>query len=72
MIYVKLPNLMDAKVRNKSEVKYFDANIVKDKSIFQNKKYYLKTYGCHMNVHDSELIKNLVEGIGFMETGKME
>ena len=69
---MKLPNLMDAKVRNRTLVKYYDANIIRDKSVFQNKKYYLKTYGCQMNVHDSELIKNLVEGIGFLEIDTME
>lgn len=69
---MKLPNLQEAKIRNASEVKYIDALIKRDLSLFQGKKYFLKTYGCQMNVHDSELIKNLLEGIGFIETDRME
>ena len=48
------------------------SNILKNQNLFQGKKYFLKTYGCQMNVHDSELIKNLVEGIGFIESDEME
>lgn len=69
---MKLPNLQDAKVRNKTKVEYLEADILKDENLFHGKKYFLKTYGCQMNVHDSELIKNLVEGIGYIETGEME
>ena len=46
-------------------VQYIDAQIVRDLSLFKGKNYFIKTYGCQMNVHDTELIKNLVEGIGF-------
>lgn len=69
---MKLPNLQDAKVRHQSEIKYLDAEIIRDESLFKGKKYFLKTYGCQMNVHDSELIKNLVEGIGYLEVDAME
>lgn len=69
---MKLPNLQEAKIRHKSAVEYKDATIKRDLSLFKGQKYFLKTYGCQMNVHDSELIKNLVEGIGFLETDKME
>jgi len=70
--FMKLPDLNGAKERNKSKVKYIEPVILRDRSLFMGKKYFLKTYGCQMNVHDSELIKNLVEGIGFIETDKME
>ena len=69
---MKLPNLENARIRNKTEVKYYDADILRDLSLFNGKKYFLKTYGCQMNVHDSELIKNLVEGIGFLPVGRIE
>lgn len=69
---MRLPNLNDAKKRNCTEVEYKNADIKRDISLFNGKKYYLKTYGCQMNVHDSELIKNLVEGIGFLETDSIE
>ncbi len=38
---------------------------------FQNKKFFLKTYGCQMNVHDSEIIKGYLEELGFLETEEM-
>ena len=69
---MKLPNLNDAKIRNHQKVEYIDIDTVRDETVFKGKKYFLKTYGCQMNVHDSELIKNLVEGIGFLEVDKME
>lgn len=69
---MKLPNLQEAKIRHRNETEYKDAEIKRDLSLFQGKKYFLKTYGCQMNVHDSELIKNLVEGIGFLETDSIE
>ena len=67
-----LPNLDDARKRNQSKVNYIEANIIRDKKLYAGRKYYLKTYGCQMNVHDSELIRNILEGIGFIETDKME
>ena len=33
--------------------------------------YYKETYGCQMNVHDSENIKAILEEIGFVETNDM-
>lgn len=69
---MRIPNLQEAKVRGEHIVQYVDADIKRDLSLFNGKKYFIKTYGCQMNVHDTELIKNLVEGIGFLETDKME
>ena len=69
---MKLPDLQKAKIRNESEVKYIDVELVRNPSLFANKKYFLKTYGCQMNVHDSELIRNLLEGIGFISTDRIE
>lgn len=69
---MKFPDLKCAKVRNQTEVKYIDADIITNRNLFRGKKYYIKTYGCQMNVHDSELIKNLVEGIGYLEVDSIE
>lgn len=69
---MKLPDLKTARVRNQQIVKYYEADILRNENLFKSKKYFLKTYGCQMNVHDSELIKNLVEGLGFIEAEKME
>ena len=61
---MNLPNMLDAKKRNKEKVEYiYQDPIVSD--IFSGKKYYIKTYGCQMNVHDSEEISCLLENIGY-------
>ena len=33
-----------------------------------NNKYYIETYGCQMNIYDSELIAGLLEKCGYIET----
>mgnify|MGYP003571269044 CR=1 FL=1 len=66
-----LPNMNDAKKRNQTEVKYiYEERSTKD--IFKGKKYYIKTYGCQMNVHDSEEVKALLESLGYIETEVFE
>ena len=70
---MKLPNYCDAKVRNKEEIKtekyIFET---KYKNLGKNKKFYIKTYGCQMNEHDSENIKALLELMSFKEVENME
>ena len=71
---MNLPSLKQAKIRGKEEVKilYDDYKIPDDvQNYFKNKKYYIETYGCQMNVHDSENIKAILENIGLTETASM-
>lgn len=42
------------------------------KGIGEGKKYYLVTFGCQMNEHDSEVIIAMLEGIGFYEAIAVE
>ncbi len=35
-------------------------------------KYYIKTYGCQMNVHESEKLAGMLISLGYTETDKME
>ncbi len=65
-----LPNLKEAKIRSDKEVKILSTNNIKSDK-FLNKKYFIKTYGCQMNVHDSEEIKAILENIGFTETNDL-
>ena len=61
-----LPNYIEAKSRNKK--KYNRINFKLDSSIekkYEGKKYFLKTYGCQMNEHDSENISAMLEAMGF-------
>jgi len=69
------PDLLKAKQRTR-EVVLTKTNeyIVKEnlKKLGLNKKYYVKTYGCQMNEHDSENIKAILEDMSFTETDTME
>ena len=68
---MKLPNFDEARKRNRIDYKTIEYKIdnkLKDK--FKGKKYYLKTYGCQMNEHDSENIEALLESIGFIKVDK--
>ena len=68
-----MPHLDEAKKRTKNEVKIKKYEIDDDlKTIGIGKTYYVKTYGCQMNVHDSENIKAILEEMGFKEALDME
>ena len=68
---MNLPDLKEARKRTDKKPKILDAkNIKSDK--FKNKNYFIRTYGCQMNVHDSEEIKGILENLGFQETDHLE
>ena len=72
---MKLPDLNEARKRTKKEILIKTNDyIVKEnlKELGLGKKYYIKTYGCQMNVHDSENIKAILEDMSFTETDKFE
>ena len=72
---MNLPNLNEAKKRTKKEIKFIkdDYKVPSDmKKIGFGKKYFIKTYGCQMNVHDSENIKAILEDMSFTESREME
>ena len=59
---MQMPNLLEAKKRTKIEPKTIDYNLKEEyKSLGKNKTYYIKTYGCQMNEHDTENIKAILE-----------
>ncbi len=66
-----IPDLKVASNRNKVDVKhnYFNQDI---KPLFKGKKYFLRTYGCQMNVHDSEEIKYYLEALGYSSVEVLE
>ena len=65
------PNLKDAKIRSSKKVEVITAKNIKSET-HKGEKYFLKTYGCQMNVHDSEEIKAILENLGFTETKVLE
>lgn len=66
-----LPDLNIAKDRTSKENKYITLN-ENYQSIFKGKKYFLRTYGCQMNVHDSEAIRSYLETLGYINTEVIE
>ena len=65
------PNMLEAKKRNQTEVKYL--NYEENNSKFgEGKTYYVRTYGCQMNEHDSEKIKGMLDSVGFTESDELE
>ena len=72
---MNLPNLNEAKKRTNKEIKFIkdDYKVPSNmKKIGVGKKYFIKTYGCQMNVHDSENIKAILEDMSFTEAIDME
>ena len=73
VISMLMPHLDEAKKRTKNEVKIKKYEISDDlKTLGVGKSYFVKTYGCQMNVHDSENIKAILEEMGFEEALDME
>ena len=64
---MKLPNLENAKERTNKKVEYIYEENRTSKTLC-DQKYFLKTYGCQMNLHDSEEIKARLESMGALET----
>lgn len=67
--YFTKPDMKQQKKRTRSEVKSIAA-VIDDKfvNIGQNKKYYIRTYGCQMNEHDTEVMAGILETMGFEKT----
>ncbi len=63
-----LPDYKEARTRDKRDYKKisfeFDKNI---KNKYKGKTFFIKTYGCQMNEHDSENISALLTSLGFEE-----
>lgn len=63
-----LPNYTEARKRNNKEYNRVDFKLDnKIKNKYSGKTFFLKTYGCQMNEHDSENIRALLISLGFSE-----
>ena len=68
---MNMPNLKEARKRtsNKVETKHYknkSSNILKDKT------FYIKTYGCQMNEHDSENMRGILKALGMILVSDFE
>ena len=65
---MELPDYVKAKQRTSNkeldEIYIFNNNL---STIGIGKNYFIKTYGCQMNEHDSENIKAMIENMGYSE-----
>lgn len=70
---MQIPSLKEAGIRTKKEVKTENYEIRENyRTLGTGKKYFIKTYGCQMNEHDSENIKAILEDMSYEEVDKME
>ena len=70
---MNMPNLKEARKRTNKEVitKKYRSNM-KNKEVLKDKTFYLKTYGCQMNEHDSENMKAILKEQGMKEVTDFE
>ncbi|OJH15936.1 tRNA (N6-isopentenyl adenosine(37)-C2)-methylthiotransferase MiaB [Bacillus obstructivus] len=68
------PNLKEAKRRGKEEVKYEkDFHISEEfKGMGNGKKFYIRTYGCQMNEHDTEVMAGIFMQLGDEPTDSVD
>jgi tRNA-2-methylthio-N6-dimethylallyladenosine synthase len=71
---VTAPSLKEAKKRGKEEVSYFkDFKISEEfKGMGEGRKFYIRTYGCQMNEHDTEVMAGIFLGLGYEPTDVVE
>ena len=72
---MNIPSRLEAKKRTSKEVLTKTNEYIVDnnlKTLGEGKTYFIKTYGCQMNEHDSENIKAILEDMSFTECDEME
>jgi len=68
--YFIAPDLNQAKKRSKSEINVISFESIPEdmQKIGQGKHYMIRTYGCQMNSHDSEIMAGILEAMGYKLT----
>ncbi|CAG9619634.1 tRNA (N6-isopentenyl adenosine(37)-C2)-methylthiotransferase MiaB [Sutcliffiella rhizosphaerae] len=63
------PSLKDAKKRGKEDVAYQEFAIDEEfRGLRDGKKFYIRTYGCQMNEHDTEVMAGIFLSLGYEPT----
>ncbi|ORN79758.1 (dimethylallyl)adenosine tRNA methylthiotransferase, partial [Staphylococcus aureus] len=62
--------LKEAKKRGKQEVRYNRDFQIDEKyrGMGNERTFLIKTYGCQMNAHDTEVIAGILEALGYQAT----
>ncbi len=68
------PSLKDAKKRGKEEISYHDDFKIDERfqGMGTGRKFYIRTYGCQMNEHDTEVMAGIFRGLGYEPTDTVE
>ena len=64
---MQLPDMKEARHRTKNDVSIkYDYDLTDEEKVLGlGKTYFVKTYGCQMNEHDSENIRAILEQMGY-------
>src|SRR3954470_22585601 len=67
---ITAPSLKDAKKRGKEEVKYQNDFAIPEefRGMGDGRKFYIRTYGCQMNEHDTEVMAGIFMALGYEPT----
>ncbi|TCP30258.1 tRNA-i(6)A37 thiotransferase enzyme MiaB [Scopulibacillus darangshiensis] len=70
----KPPSLKEARRRRKKTIQFLNDFSIPDdiEEIGKGKKYLIRTYGCQMNEHDTEVMAGILEEIGYEATENEE
>ncbi|VEF48327.1 tRNA-i(6)A37 thiotransferase enzyme MiaB [Bacillus freudenreichii] len=68
------PSLKDARKRGREEVEYHkDFEIPEELlGLGEGRKFYIRTYGCQMNEHDTEVMAGIFMGLGYEHTESVD
>ncbi|MBY6272518.1 tRNA (N6-isopentenyl adenosine(37)-C2)-methylthiotransferase MiaB [Caldibacillus debilis] len=68
------PSLKDAKRRGKEAVRYLKDFSIPDhlRGMGDGRKFYIRTYGCQMNEHDTEVMAGIFMELGYQPTEEPE
>ncbi len=68
------PSLKDAKKRGKEEIQYHNDFTIDDqyRGLGEGKKFYIRTYGCQMNEHDTEVMAGIFMALGYEATNSTD
>ena len=68
---MNLPDMKKSKSRHHEDVEFIYQEPTTS-NVFAGKKCFIKTYGCQMNVHDSEEIAGILENLGYQQVEDYE